>query len=135
MAWRGPQGVYAGVVPIDIPDPKSDKLLFGPVGVVASGRNSGFQALNLAVQFGMRRGLLIGYDATDRSGIHYYGRNAWPMANNPTQENFARWQSAFHAASIELKRLGIDIINASPYSALKCFRKLSVSEVAVEWGI
>jgi hypothetical protein len=135
MAWQGPHTLFAGVVPIRIPDPKSDHLLLGDVGVVGSGRNSGFQALNLAVQFGMRRGLLIGYDATDRSGVHYYGRNNWSMANNPTQDGFAKWQAAFHIAAVELKALGIEVWNAGQYSAIKSFRKLSVLEAAREWGL
>jgi hypothetical protein len=53
-------------------------------GVVGGGGNSGFQAVNLAAQFGASRIILIGFDMTDRGGKHWYGRNHWPMSNNPT---------------------------------------------------
>lgn len=135
MAWQGPTQLYAGVIPVRIPNTKSDSILLGEVGIVGSGRNSGFQALNLAVQFGAKRILLIGYDATDRSGVHYYGRNAWPGANNPDGFLFERWQAAFHAASIQLEKLGVDVLNGSQHSAIKGFRKTSVLEAAGEWCI
>src|SRR3954470_8816460 len=39
-----------------------DDLIFEPTGKLGSGGNSGFQALNLAVQFGAKRIVLVGFD-------------------------------------------------------------------------
>lgn len=91
--------------------------------MVGSGGNSGFQALNLAVQFGARRILLVGFDMNDRGGVHWYGRNSWPMANNPDHNNFRRWIAAFEGAAPLLKSMGIEVVNLSPHSAIQCFPK------------
>lgn len=136
MAWEGePKWSAPGIVSIRIPDAKDDRILTDQIGVVGSGRNSGFQAVNLAVQFGMRRGILVGYDMTDRSGSHYYGRNAWPNANNPDGWLFEKWQKAFNDAAKDLTRLGIEIVNTSTYSALTCFRKAPLHEIVREWSL
>ena len=51
-----------------------DEPIFEP-GLVGSGGNSAFQAVNLAVQFGARLVCLVGIDMHNRSGLHWYGRN------------------------------------------------------------
>lgn len=109
-------------------------ILTGEIGRIGSGGNSGFQALNLAVQFGARRVLLVGYDMTDRSGVHWYGRNSWRGANNPHQQNFDRWLKAFDAAAPVLASLGVEVINASPVSAMKSFPRRSIEDTLKEWA-
>lgn len=113
----------------------ADRLLFDAPGTLGSGGNSGFQAVNLALQFGATRLLLIGFDMTDRSGVHWYGRNRGQGRNNPGQDNFRRWIATFMAAAPELKRCRVDVVNASPNSALTCFRKQTVERTLVEWGL
>lgn len=113
-----------------------DRILTERVGLVGSGGNSGFQALNLAVQFGARRVLLIGFDLHDRGGVHWYGRNTAMGMNNPTEaENFPRWRRAFAAAATELAGLGVEVVNASPLSDLKGFRQQGVAATLDEWGL
>lgn len=118
---------------IDIATP-IDKVLLEPTGQVGSGGNSGFQALNLAIQFGARLILLIGFDMHDKSGVHWYGRNNWPQANNPGEPNFQRWRQAFKVSAPIIANAGIDVVNVTRYSELKCFRLLPSIEVAMdEW--
>ena len=121
-------GAEYGIQRVEIPDKTSSRFLFDKVGVVGSGGNSGFQALNLAAQFGATRIILLGFDMQGESGAHWYGRNNWSMANNPDQWCYLRWQRAFAAAAPELKTRGIDVINASRNTALTCFRRMSISE-------
>ncbi|WLB14817.1 hypothetical protein QIH87_49760 (plasmid) [Bradyrhizobium elkanii] len=121
-----------GIRKVEIPDIYCNKLLFGKVGTVGAAGNSGFQALNLAVQFGASRILLVGFDM---NGEHWYGRNGWAFASNPTEDNFRRWRAAFDGAASDLSELGIDVINASPGSSLKAFRKMSVEQALREWGL
>lgn len=111
----------------------STRLQFQP-GTIGGGGNSGFQALNLAVQFGAKRILLVGFDMTDRSGVHWYGRNHWVGASNPNQSVFSRWIVAFCGAAQDLARMNIEVVNASPHSALECFPKLSVKDVVEAWS-
>lgn len=103
-----------------------DRLLFDESAVTGSGGNSGFQALNLAAQWGARRILLFGFDMNAESGAHWYGRNQWVGANNPDETNFRRWRKAFEAAADQLKQMGIECLNCSPVSALSCFPKISI---------
>jgi hypothetical protein len=118
---------------IDIATP-IDKVLLEPTGQIGSGGNSGFQALNLAIQFGARLILLVGFDMHDKSGVHWYGRNNWPQANNPGEPNFQRWRQAFNVSAPIIANAGIDVVNVTRYSELKCFRFLPSIEVAMaEW--
>lgn len=107
-------------------DKRQDRLLLEKTGKVGSGGNSGFQALNLAVQFGAKRILLIGYDMHIGGGLHWYGPNKWQDANNPNESIFKRWIDAFHGAASPLKSMGIEVINCSMSSAIQCFPKKSI---------
>jgi len=123
-----------GLKPVLIPEhAKSDKLRFETTGTVGGGGCSGFQALNLAVQFGAKRVLLLGFDCQDRSGVHWYGRNNAPGMSNPSQNNFARWKRSFGNAAEQLKGR-VEVVNASPISDLKCFPKGTVAETLARWG-
>lgn len=122
---------YPDIRRIDI-DKHNDKLLF-EVGKTGSGGNSGFQAFNLTVQWGPpKRILLIGFDMTDASGVHWYGRNTWHQANNPNESNFKRWIAAFETAGPVLVGMGIEVINCSVHSALKCFPRRSIEDALKE---
>lgn len=124
-----------GLQRVEIPDKLSNRLLFGEVGKIGAAGNSGFQAINLALQFGARRLLLIGFDVHGRSGEHWYGRNGWGFANNPTDDNYRRWRAAFEAAAVDISERGIEVINASPYSDLRCFPKMTISEALEIWRL
>lgn len=126
---------YPGVHKIRIRDKKLDDIIVDEPGVVGAGGNSGFQALNLAVQFGASRILLVGFDMTDRSGPHWYGRNNWPKSNNPSESNFRRWRGAFAKASITLATMGIEVVNASPISEIKTFKQMTVEQALAAWGL
>lgn len=109
-----------------------NRILTDDPGVVGAGHNSGFQALNLAVQFGAIRILLIGFDM---QGEHYYGRNNWYRGNNPDQHQFDRCIRAFDANAQALRSMGVDVVNASPDSALRCFREASASQALAGWNL
>ena len=57
MAYDGTVCTEFGLRKVDIPKPAECALLFEKVGTVGAGANSGFQALNLAIQFGADRRL------------------------------------------------------------------------------
>lgn len=120
-----------GIRKVHIQDKLCDKLLFNEVGHVGAGGNSGFQALNLAAQFGASRIVLVGFDM---QGQHWYGPNNWDQASNPGLWNFPRWQRAFENAAPQLKDRGIEVINASSASAVRCFKVSSVEGALEHWG-
>jgi hypothetical protein len=115
--------------------PRDDSILVDEPLKIGSGGNSGFQALNLAVQFGAVGIMLIGFDMQDRSGVHWYGRNNGPGRNNPSQDNFKRWIAAFTKASGRLRDLGVTVINVSPITDLDCFRRQTVDLTLQTWGL
>lgn len=108
-------------------------MLFDVPGVVGSGGNSGFQALNLVAQFGAKRIVLIGFDMHGADGLHWYGHNKGKDMRNPSDGSYLRWRKAFAKNAGRLERMGIEIINASPNSALSCFEKCELTEVIKKW--
>lgn len=112
-----------------------DRIMVEEPGFLGGGGNSGFQALNLAVQFGATRIMLIGYDMSDRGGAHYYGRNTWHGANNPSEPGFVRWKRAFEKNVQVLADLGVEVINAAPLSYLKCFPRMTIQQAMERWNL
>lgn len=125
--------LYKDVHKIEVED--HDRMLFDEPGVIGSGGNSGFQALNLAAQFGATRILLVGFDMHSANGVHWYGRNVGNNRNNPSDYNFARWREVLGKQSKVLRALGVEVVNASPESALICFPKMSVEDALKRWGL
>lgn len=115
--------------------PVEDDLVFEPLLTIGAGGNSGFQALNLAIQFGAVRVLLLGFDMSDRGGTHWYGRANGMGRSNPAEGNFRRWRAAFQRAAPVLQQRGIEVINAAPFSALTCFPKMTVTQALQEWKL
>lgn len=102
---------------------------------IGGGGNSGFQALNLAASmFGARRIILIGFDMNDQGGLHFYGRNRWSLANNPDHTNFRRWIENMASAAPMLWSRGVEVVNASPNSSLKCFPMRSIEDALQGWA-
>jgi hypothetical protein len=116
-------------------DISSDNILVAQPMKIGNGGNSGFQALNLAVQFGAANVILVGMDCHQRGGVHWYGRNTWLNANNPMGTNYARWLRGFASAKKDIDRMGINVINASMESEISSFRKSPLSEIMTEWGL
>lgn len=114
---------------------ETDRILVDEPGVIGSGGNSGFQALNIAVQLGASKIILVGFDMNDQNLGHWYGRNRGMGRSNPTEDNFRRWRAAFGAAAPDLKRMGVDVVNASPVTALTCFRRQTIAATLAEWGV
>lgn len=112
-----------------------DRILTDEPGVLGSGGNSGFQALNLAIQFGATGILLIGYDMNSRGGLHWYGRNTSYYMSNPDENNFRRWRAAYNAVALDLERNGIQVINSSKTSDLNCFEHKTIEDALSGWGL
>jgi hypothetical protein len=130
--WLHRKGLPMHHVEIEIS--RDDILIEQPLHI-GNGGCSGFQTINLVVQFGATDVILVGFDLHERGGLHWYGRNKWPNANNPSQSNFNRWNKGFTSAKPALYSLGVNVVNASLDSQLSCFPKQSLSEVMKEWGL
>jgi hypothetical protein len=109
-------------------------MQFDEPGVIGSGGNSGFQAINIAAQFGVSKILLIGFDMHTASGVHWHGRHGNDLVN-PTDFNFTRWRQVLDRASGLLNQLGVDVVNASPDSTLNAYPKMTVADAMTRWGL
>jgi hypothetical protein len=107
--------------------PKQDRILLDRRGVIGDGGNSGFQALNLAAQFGARCILLVGYDMRLDRGVHWFGKHGRGL-NNPGEQHLPRWRAAIDGAADTLKTLGIRVFNCSPVSTLKAYPMMTFDE-------
>lgn len=105
-----------------------DRIIMEPKGTVGWGGNSGFHALNLALQFQCRRVVLVGFDMQIAGGSHWHGDHPEGM-HNPSKGNIARWRGAVDGAAGVAANLGAEVLNCSPVSALKNYPKVDFEEV------
>jgi hypothetical protein len=85
-------------------------------GLLHYGSNSGFQAINLAIQFGGARIVLVGFDMRVVDGqAHFFGDHPKGLRNADPR----RFATFFVQAAKELK--DVEVLNATPDSALKCW--------------
>jgi hypothetical protein len=91
-----------------------------------TGGTSGYAALNLAVLKRARKIVLLGYDYGVIDGRHHYhDEHFW---HKPGDQSWPAWAKRFDSAAIQCRDLGIEVINASPRSAIECFPKMSIEE-------
>ena len=98
-------------------------------GKLGIGGNSGFHALNLAVQFAAKRIVLVGFDMTIEHGTHWHGEHPRGLTN-PREFNMERWRRVLDATAPVLRELGIEVLNTSEVSKLNAFPKVRLSDVA-----
>jgi hypothetical protein len=98
-------------------------LAVDPSGL-KSGGNSGYQAINLAVHFGAARILLLGYDMGPRRGQDHFNQY-YPSRSTPPYSLFLRH---FESIVPPLRAAGIEVVNCTPGSSLKCFPQQRLAE-------
>jgi len=100
-------------------DPRPDHL--------ATGGNSGYQAVHLAAHFGARRIVLLGFDMRMvGKRKHWFGDHIRPLHSGG---NYGVWIRNFTSLAAVLKARGVDVVNCTPGSALTCFRSAALEEV------
>jgi hypothetical protein len=103
-----------------------DRLVFDEPGVIGAGGSSGFQALNLAIQFGSRDIALVGFDARVDQGTHWHGDHPSPLLN-PSALTAQIWAKHLDAAAPTLLAREIRVVNLSPVSKLTAFPKMDLA--------
>lgn len=113
-------------------DKLSPGIATGKKGLVGMGQNSGFYALNLTVQFGAKKILLVGFDMNIDNGIHWHGSHDKGLTN-PNPHRLKVWAKLLDSQAKIFQKLGIEIINASQKSSLTAYPKMTVEEVFGYW--
>ncbi len=88
--------------------------------------NSGASAISLAIAFGARRLIMLGYDCQKTDGkTHHHGDHPAGLQNCDSLPN---WPERFARLSRYAQRRGAEVINASRVTALECFQRQSLRE-------
>jgi hypothetical protein len=99
-----------------------DMMVFDEPGIVGRGGGaSGFQAINLAVNWGAKRIILVGFDMVP--GKRHWHADHGGGLNNPTDGLMRIWAKALDGAARSLQTRGVEVLNASPSSALSAYPK------------
>ena len=102
----------------------NEQLSESPNGI-HTGSNGGYQAVNIAVLSGAKRIILLGYDMRFPGGkSHWHGGHP---VKNPA-DHYTMYAGKFATMLPQLKRLGVEVINATPGSAIKCFPFMDLNE-------
>jgi hypothetical protein len=99
--------------------------------VIHYGNNSGFQAVNLAILFGAKRVVLVGFNMRrEGNQEHFFGSHPAPLRR---ASSFGQFIAAFNEAAKQMPR-GVEIINATSGSALGCFPYMPLQEALDGFG-
>lgn len=94
-------------------------------GLKTGGGHSGFQAINLAIQFGAKKIILVGFDMTLANGAHWDG-NQTGVAK-PDAGRVESWRVALDGCAEQFKSLGVEVVVVGT-SALMAFPKMLLAE-------
>jgi len=121
-AWAAHRDKYADVQRLRNTGPAG---LENDPGALRNGRNSGYQAIGLAVHYGASRIVLLGYDMQPRGGkTHFFGEHP-----NRSVSPFAMFRSAFVALVKPLEKRKIELVNCSRETALTMFPRADLRQV------
>lgn len=87
--------------------------------------HSGFHAVNLAVQFGAKRIVLVGFDMRLDNGVHWHADR---VPYRKDGKAMSECREALDGCAPQFAELGVDVLNASPISALQAYRKVNLME-------
>jgi hypothetical protein len=95
---------------------------------IAQGRNSGFQAMNLAALHGHKKIILLGYDMKPAANgeRHWFGEHPPGLIRD---SNYLAWRKHWSRAAPIIKAAGIEVVNCTRDSAIDCFPKMKLEDV------
>ena len=90
-----------------------------------TGRNSGYQAINLAILLGYKKLILLGYDMQHDNGkVHWFGDHEKPLAN-ARERQYKPWIELYDSMPVPED---VQIINCSRKTALTCFPRMELKD-------
>ena len=115
-------------------DGKKPRGISTSSNLVSWNGNSGGAAMSVAVHAGAKRIILVGFDMklseARRQHFHdVYNRGVIEGDKRVRKLPFDRHLRGFPVIAEDTKRMGVEVINASPDSAITCFPKCSVKDL------
>lgn len=95
-----------------------------------TGRNSGYQAINLAVLFGASKIVLLGYDMSRdpaQRKSHFFGEHP----KRPKPSPYSQFLQLFPSLVKPLRRAGVEVINCTRRTALTTFQQMRLEDALV----
>lgn len=140
--WREPElqpRGFAGLVvttATEIGDPRVKKMkkvaptaLAEKSDTVALARTSTTGAINLAVHYGARRIVLLGVDGKlGADGRRHNHGLRWPWSKGATAQAFTDQAREFEAIAPSAVKMGVEIVNANPDSAVHVWPRLKFED-------
>lgn len=94
-----------------------------------TGRNSGYQGINLAVHLGVKRIVLMGFDLNVRPDKRWFFGASYGWSNSGPQIYENSFLPRFLTLASPIADLGIEVINCSMGSSLDCWEKREIQDV------
>lgn len=91
-----------------------------------TGKNSGYQALQIAAHAGARRVLLLGYDMRFVGGRSHSHDGHRERTGESSYGEYAR---KFHTIEQPLRQMGVEVLNCTPGSLIGSFKHAKLAEV------
>lgn len=104
-----------------------DTIIMDDSHQIGWGKNSGFQALNLAARFGASDIVLVGFDFNLERGVHWHGTHRPPLTN-PRFGTVDEWRAILDAQAQTFRDHGIKVWNASTHSRLTAYERIDLAE-------
>lgn len=98
-----------------------------PKDTIAHGNNSGYAAINLAYHLGARRIILLGFDMCNDGEITHF-HEGYPTRGTGDRMYIDKFLPGFESLAAGLKQKGITVLNASSYSRLDVFPKITLDK-------
>lgn len=94
---------------------------------INGGGNSGYQAIHLAATFGAKKIVLLGFDMQRTDGkLHWHGKHEGKLPNGI---GYANWIKNMKPLARDLEKAGVEVVNCSRQTALKCFKRAPLDSV------
>lgn len=90
-------------------------------------RNTGAKAIEMAIDFGASKVILLGFDCTLSKGIHWHGPHQ--RTSNPDDNIVVEWHAHFKTIAEYAKSKAVPIINCSRDTAIECFERAELEDV------
>lgn len=101
-------------------------------GYISWNRNSGCSAINLAVNFGAKRVVLLGFDMSDAPDGKTHWHEGHKKAKKSKKKNnspYERFRKTTTFIAKDAARLKVEILNASPVTTITVFSRVNLEDV------
>lgn len=110
-------------------DPRKKHGISTNPEMVAWNSNSGGACINFAVHLGVKRIILLGFDMKLDEGQNQHWHKFYKTSEKQLASTFRRHLTGFQEMKRDLDKLGIEVINANPDSAITVFPRMNFKDI------